>query len=50
MWRPEATKGQKWRTWEEWVVLVEKEGGKEDEMKECDLVEERIRDPEEDDV
>ena len=56
MWRPEAKKGQKWRTWEDiddqrWIILVEKKGGKEGEMEEWDLVEEffsRIRDPEED--
>ena len=43
---------QKWETWENlndkrWIVLVEKRGGKEDEMKEWDLVEEffhRIQD------
>ena len=52
----EAKRGQKWRTWEDldnnkWIVLVEKEGGKEGEMEEWDLVEEffnRIQDPEED--
>ena len=57
MWRPEAKKGQKWRTWEDlddkrWIILVEKKGGKEGEMEEWDLVEEffsRIRDPEEED-
>ena len=43
MWRPEARKGQKWRTWEDlddkrWIVLVEKKGGKEGEMEGWDLV------------
>ena len=56
LWRPEAKRGQKWKTWEDldnnkWIVLVEKEGGKEGEMEEWDLVEEffnRIQDPVED--
>ena len=55
LWRPEAERGQKWNTWEDlddkrWIVLVEKQGGKEGEMEEWDLVEEffnRIREPEE---
>jgi len=55
LWRPEADRGQKWGTWEDlddkrWIVLVEKQGGKEGEMEEWDLVEEffnRIREPEE---
>ena len=46
-----AERGQKWGTWEDlddkrWIVLIEKEGGKEGEMEEWDLVEEffnRIR-------
>ena len=54
LWRPEADRGQKWSTWEDlddkrWVVLVEKQGDKEGEMEEWDLVEEffnRIREPE----
>ena len=54
MWRPKATKGQRWQTWENlddknWIVLVEKKEGKEGEMEEWDLVEEffsRIQDPE----
>ena len=55
LWRPEAERGQKWSTWEDlddkrWIILVEKQGGKEGEMEEWDLVEEffnRIREPEE---
>ena len=32
LWRPEAKRGQNWRTWEDlddkrWIVLVEKDGG-----------------------
>ena len=39
MWKPEAKRGQKWRTWEDlddkrWSVLIEKKGGKEGEMEE----------------
>ena len=44
LWRPEAERGQKWDTWEDlddkrWIILVEKQGGKEGEMEEWDLVE-----------
>ena len=56
LWRLEAKRGQRWKTWKDldnnkWFVLVEKEGGKEGEMEEWDLVEEffnRIQDPVED--
>ena len=41
IWRPEAKRGQKWRTWEDlddkrWIVLVPKVGGNEGEMEEED--------------
>ena len=50
MWRPEAKRGQKWRTWKgldgkRWIVLVSNVGGKEGEMEEWDLIEESPRDP-----
>ena len=53
MWRPEAKRRQKWRTWEDlddnrWIVFVQKEGAKEGEMEGWDLVEEDLKDEEED--
>ena len=53
MWRPEARRGQQWKTLEDlddkrWIVLVERKGGKEGGMEEWDLVGEffhRVQDP-----